>query len=47
MRTNRAVVFISDILNYPEEKVMAYVVAVNITHLIQHFLHDSRKEMFL
>ena len=39
--------FQSDILNYLEEKVMDYVVAVKFTHPIQHLIHDSKNWVVL
>jgi hypothetical protein len=39
--------FQSDILNYLEEKMMDYVVAVKFTHPIQHLIHDCRNWVIL
>ena len=39
--------FQSDILDYLEEKVMDYVVAVKFTHPIQHMIHDIKNWMIL
>lgn len=39
--------FQSDVLDYLEEKVMDYIVAVKFTHPIQHLLHDSRNWVVL
>jgi IS4 transposase len=39
--------FQSDILDYLEEKVMDYVVAVKYTHPIQHLIHDSKNWVVL
>ncbi len=39
--------FQSDILNYLEEKVMDYVVAVKFTHPIQQLIHDSKSWVIL
>jgi hypothetical protein len=39
--------FQSDVLNYVEEKVMDYVVAVKFTHPIQRLIHDSKNWVVL
>ena len=39
--------FQSDILDYLEEKVMDYVVAVKFTHPIQHMIHDIKNWVIL